>query len=64
MRIAITGEKGFIGTNLAKSIEGSDHTFVSLLEEHSMYKISTGEPCVYNNSENEWERVLSDYEFF
>tara|TARA_A100001011_G_scaffold389656_1_gene471571 strand:- start:735 stop:1703 length:969 start_codon:yes stop_codon:yes gene_type:complete len=58
MRIAITGELGFIGTNLAKTIQSSDDTFVSLIGDPSLFHISTGEPCVYNNSEKEWERVL------
>ena len=30
MRIGITGEKGFIATNLAKEIKNQGHEFVSL----------------------------------
>lgn len=59
MRIAITGEKGFIGTNLAKTIQASGNTFVSLLKDESLYQLPTGEPCVYNNSEALWENTLS-----
>jgi dTDP-glucose 4,6-dehydratase len=58
VRIAITGELGFIGTNLAKTIQASGDTFVSLLRSPGLYHISTGEPCVYSNPEKEWERVL------
>ena len=35
MRIAITGEKGFIAKNLSKLINDSDHEFVSL--DHHYY---------------------------
>lgn len=62
MRIAITGEAGFIAKNLSRSIHLAGHEFVSLLEDHSLYRIPTGEPCVYNNSEKEWERVLLENE--
>tara|TARA_Y100000592_G_scaffold100690_2_gene182061 strand:+ start:1220 stop:2194 length:975 start_codon:yes stop_codon:yes gene_type:complete len=61
MRFAITGELGFIGTNLAKAIEQSGNTFVSLLgDDTELVCIDTGEPCVYGNSEKEWERILAD----
>ena len=61
MRIAITGELGFIGTNLAKTIQESDDTFVSLMGNPSLFHIPTGEPCVYSNSEQEWERILREH---
>ena len=54
MRFAVTGELGFIGTNLASTIQQAGHTFVSLLDNHMGLKhIDTGEPCVYNNTEKE-----------
>ena len=59
MRFAITGELGFIGTNLASAIAQSGNTFVSLLgSEIGLNCIDTGEPCVYNNTEKEWQRVV------
>ena len=59
MRFAITGEMGFIATNLANTIQEAGHTFVSLLDTNiSLNSIATGEPCVYNNTEKEWEGVL------
>lgn len=61
MRFAITGEMGFIATNLANTIQEAGHTFVSLLDTNiSLNSIATGEPCVYNNTEKEWEGVLLD----
>ena len=59
MRFAITGELGFIGTNLAKTIQDMGYDFVSLLEK-GLDHIDTGEPCVYNNTEKEWEHILAD----
>ena len=63
MRIAITGEKGFIAKNLANQIENYNHTFVSL--DKSMYsqdyiRTKEGEVCVYRNSIEEWSQLLSD----
>ena len=63
MRIGITGEKGFIATNLANQIENYNHTFVSLDKSiHSQDYIRTGvgEVCVYRNSIEEWSQLLSD----
>jgi len=65
MRIGITGEKGFIATNLANQIENYNHTFVSL--DKSIYsqdyiRTGVGEVCVYRNSIEEWSQLLSDLE--
>ena len=63
MRIAITGEKGFIAKNLANQIENYNHTFVSLDKSiHSQDYIRTkeGEVCVYRNSIKEWTQLLSN----
>ena len=58
MRIAITGEKGFIAKNLAIEINKQGHEFVSLdnSEYANDYMIYTenNEVCVYSNSIDEW----------
>ena len=60
MRIAITGENGFIAKNLAKEINVK-HTFVSLLDDNNLKeKIDTGEPCVYQNTEDQWYQSFVD----
>ena len=63
MRFGITGEKGFIGTNLSRLVEEKGYTFVSLLENPRLQKrLDTGEPCVYSNTEKEWEYALIEEE--
>ena len=60
MRIAITGENGFIAKNLAREIN-AEHTFVSLLNDNNLKeKLETGEPCVYQNTEEEWYQSFVD----
>lgn len=62
MKIAITGEKGFIGRNLVNEIK-LENTFVSLLDDVNLkQKLDTGEPCVYQNSEDEWFQAFIDNE--
>lgn len=61
MRIAITGERGFIARNLARTIAQEGHTFVSLLGgDHLVCSRPTSEPCVYTNGETQWAAALSD----
>ena len=61
MKIAITGEKGFIGSNLSKLITSEGHDFISLVGNSNLqHTLETGEPCVYSNTEKEWEEVLID----
>jgi nucleoside-diphosphate-sugar epimerase len=61
MRIAVTGESGFIGKNLPKSIEKYGHEFVSLNNyvDFIVRRSRTDEPCVYSNSESVWIKALS-----
>jgi nucleoside-diphosphate-sugar epimerase len=62
MRIAITGEKGFIATNLAKEIEDQGHEFVSLdnssFANENMIYTESGEVCVYSNSVEQWTNLF------
>ena len=63
MRIAITGEKGFIASNLANKINKFSHEFVSLDESKYSEGYETtesGEVCVYSNSIEKWSQLLSD----
>ncbi len=59
MRLAITGEKGFIGSNLSKVIKLTGHEFISLLDAPELtQRLDTGEPCVFSNTEDEWSHAL------
>ena len=62
MRIAITGEDGFIAKNLIKQIKEFDHAYISL-RKHGHFLSSrleeTGEPCVYSNDEENWYRTFT-----
>ena len=65
MRIAITGEKGFIAKNLAKEIQEFNKTFVSLdnsrhAESLNLKRINTGEICVHSNSVQKWMLLLEN----
>jgi dTDP-glucose 4,6-dehydratase len=63
MRMAITGERGFIARNLSRVLEQQGHTFVSLIDNPHLPKLrTTGEPCVYENGEDAWSRALRDSE--
>jgi len=62
MRIFITGERGFIGTNLAKRAKLHGHEFVSGIHELndeaafvSQFTTDKGEPCIHRNSEEAWQ---------
>ena len=59
MRIGITGEKGFIARNLAKSINNKGFEFVSL-DDNDLQKTRTGETCVYRNTESEWTSLIKN----
>ncbi|MDB4337521.1 NAD(P)-dependent oxidoreductase [bacterium] len=62
MRIAITGEKGFIAQNLKRIIINRGHEFVSLIDEKELaWKCKgTDEPCIYENGEKVWSSSLSN----
>ena len=51
MKIGITGEKGFIATNLSQEINNQGHEFVSIdnsdYAESMMIYTDTDEVCVY-----------------
>lgn len=61
-KVFITGEKGFIGTNLAKRAKLHGFEFVSGIHSEnedaafvSQFTTEKGEPCVYQNSEEAWQ---------
>lgn len=62
MRIGITGEKGFIATNLSKEIANQGHEFVSI--DNSEYAITmmlytdSNEVCVYSNNAESWTNLF------
>ncbi|MBT6325385.1 MAG: NAD(P)-dependent oxidoreductase [Bdellovibrionales bacterium] len=62
MRIGITGEKGFIATNLAQKIIKQGHEFVSLdnadFAKRVMDYTLSGEVCVYKNSVKRWTSLF------
>jgi len=62
MRIGITGEKGFIATNLAQEIINQGHTFISLDEsdyaQRFMSYTSSDEVCVYSNNIERWSKLF------
>ena len=66
MKIAITGEKGFIATNLAKEINKYDHEFVSIdksdYAETMMVYTDTDEVCVYMNNVESWTNLFKTLE--
>lgn len=64
-KIFITGERGFIGTNLSKRAKMHGFEFVSgvhkLNEDAayvSQYTTEKGEPCVHRNSELAWQKFF------
>ena len=63
MRIAITGEKGFIAKNLASKIENLGHEFVTLgnseYANNNMQFTESGEVCVYRNNSTEWSKLFN-----
>ena len=64
MRIAITGEQGFIAKNLANQIDKYlINGFVSLDNSDFAQDLKfteSGEVCVYSNSIEDWSQLLSD----
>ena len=66
MRIGITGEKGFIGRNLAIEISKQGHEFVSLdnsdYANETMIYTESNEVCVYSNTIDEWVDLFDNLE--
>ena len=64
MRIGITGEKGFIATNLANEIIKQGHEFISLdnsdYAESMMEYTDSGEVCVYRNCVERWTNLFKN----
>ena len=64
MRIAITGEKGFIAKNLSIEISNQGHEFVSL--DNSTYAnefmnfTMSNEVCVHSNTVDQWVELFDD----
>ena len=60
MNFVITGERGFIGSNLPAAFKRLGHTFYSLRNHSAFICLPTGEPCVHRNSEDTWAAVLKE----
>jgi nucleoside-diphosphate-sugar epimerase len=66
MRIAITGEKGFIARNLAVEISKNNHEFISL--DNSSYAnefmnyTKSEEVCVHSNTVDKWVELFDELE--
>jgi dTDP-glucose 4,6-dehydratase len=60
MNFVITGESGFIGSNLPIAFKRLGHTFYTLLNHPAFICLPTGEPCVHRNSEDVWAAVLKE----
>jgi dTDP-glucose 4,6-dehydratase len=61
MNVFITGEKGFIATNLPKSLKRFDSQPVSLAGA-DLHKTPSGEICVWRNSEQAWIKALRSHD--
>jgi nucleoside-diphosphate-sugar epimerase len=64
-KVFITGEKGFIGTNLAKRAKmhglefiSGDHTLNEDAAYVSQWTTEKREPCVHRNSEDAWQKFF------
>ncbi len=64
-KIFITGERGFIGTNLSKRAKMHGLEFVSGIHDLnedaayvSQWTTEKGEPCVHRNSEDAWQKFF------
>tara|TARA_Y100000592_G_C5460066_1_gene313525 strand:+ start:322 stop:1299 length:978 start_codon:yes stop_codon:yes gene_type:complete len=59
MRVFITGEAGFIGRNLPASFRKLGHSVVSG-DRANMRTTSKGEPCVHQNTTDQWSSFFKD----
>jgi len=63
VRVLVTGEKGFIASNLFQSFKTLGHDVVSLCnrDDHGLTEkiVGTLEPCVYRNDTEVWKDALS-----
>ena len=58
MKVLITGHRGFIASNLPRAFEGLGHEVVNPASIGLQHVLQTGEHCVFQNSEQDWEREL------
>jgi nucleoside-diphosphate-sugar epimerase len=61
MNIFVTGEKGFIATNLPRSLKRFDAQLVSLTGT-DLHQAPSGEICVWRNSEQAWIEALRSHD--
>ena len=59
MRFLITGESGFIATNLARVLQDNGHTSVTI-HDSNVARIMTGEVCVHRNSYEVWSHHIKN----
>jgi dTDP-glucose 4,6-dehydratase len=59
VNVFVTGEKGFIATNLPKSFSKTGETVISL-DHTDLLRTPAGEICVWRNSEDDWVDALKE----
>jgi len=58
MKVLITGHRGFIASNLPKAFNDLGHDVISPNDVRLPIILVTGEHCVFNNSEEDWEKEI------
>ncbi len=59
MNVLVTGEKGFIASNLPKAFDLQGASVIDT-SDVDMHRIDTGELCVYGNTEAQWVDVFKN----
>jgi len=59
MRVLITGQNGFIASNLPRALNKLGHDVISLSNIKLPHVLATGEHCIHRNNESLWENEMS-----